>query len=64
MLEQSPNPEAGLVSTELKIRVGFLVLGIISWLGVKRVTDNRRLQFLVLHGVGNVVPTLIIEWRD
>jgi|APHM01.1.fsa_nt_gi hypothetical protein len=64
MLEQSPNPEAGLVGTELKIRVGFLVLGIISWLGVKRITDNRRLQLLVLHGVSNVVPTLITEWRE
>ncbi len=64
MSEQSPNPEAGLFSTELKVRVAFLVLGVISWLGIKRVTDNRRLQLLVLHGVGNVAPTLISEYRD
>jgi hypothetical protein len=64
MPEQSLNSEAGLFSTELNIRVAFLVLGVISWLGTKRVTDNRRLQLLVLHGVGNVAPTLITECRD
>lgn len=64
MPEQSLNSEAGLVSTELKLRVAFLALGIISWLGAKRVTGNQRLQLFALHGVGNVAPTLITEWRD
>lgn len=64
MPEQPLNSEAGLVSIELKVRVVFLVLGIISWLGAKRVTGNQRLQLFALHGVGNVAPMLITEWRD
>lgn len=63
MSGQFSNLSTDLVSTKLKMRAAFLMLGIISWFGAKRVTDDRRLQLLVLHGIGSVAP-IINEFRD
>jgi len=35
----------------------FVVLGLASWLGARRVTDSQLVQLVVLFGVGVVVPT-------
>ncbi|ERG98796.1 MAG: hypothetical protein J07HQX50_02843 [Haloquadratum sp. J07HQX50] len=64
MSDQFLNLPSGLVSTETKIRIAFIILGIVSWLGIQRVTDDQRLQLLVLHGIGNIAPSIINEWRD
>ncbi len=61
--EQSPEGSSGLVSTDTKVTALFVVLGLASWLGARRVTDSHLVQLVVLFGVGIVVPTLINEWR-
>ena len=53
-----------LLSTDTKITAIFVVLGVVSWYGVASVTDDQRIQFAVLLGIGIIVPTLINEWRN
>jgi len=55
--EQPPKGSSGLVSADTKVTALFVVLGLASWLGARRVTDSQLVQLVVLFGVGVVVPT-------
>lgn len=62
--EQPSNESNGLVSTETKITAVFVILALVSVYGTTAVTDTQWVHFVVLLGVGVIVPTLINEWRD
>jgi hypothetical protein len=64
MSEQPSEGSSGLVSTDTQVTALFVVLGLVSWLGVRRVTDSQLVQLVVLFGVGVIVPTLVNEWRN
>lgn len=51
------------VSTETKITVCFVFLGLAGWYLVQQMTTNTVVEFAVLIGLGVVVPTLVNEWR-
>jgi hypothetical protein len=51
------------ISTETKITVCFVFLGLTGWYLIQQVTTNPVVEFAVLIGVGVVVPTLVNEWR-
>jgi hypothetical protein len=51
------------VSTETKITVCFVGLGLTGWYLVQQMTTNTVVEFAVLIGLGVVVPTLVNEWR-
>ena len=53
----------GLVSTETKITAVFVV-ALVSVFGTTAVTDNQWVHYLVLLGIGVVLPTLINERRS
>jgi hypothetical protein len=52
-----------LLTTETRIIVVFMFLGLTGWYLVQGVTDSAAVEFAVLIGVGVVVPTLLNEWR-
>jgi len=52
-----------LLTTETRILVVCMFLGLTGWYPVQDVTDSTAVEFGVLIGVGVVVPTLINEWR-
>jgi hypothetical protein len=52
-----------LLTTETRIIVVCMVLGLTGWYLVQDVTDSAAVEFAVLIGVGVVVPTLLNEWR-
>ncbi|RLM64226.1 hypothetical protein [Halorubrum sp. Atlit-26R] len=54
----------GLVSTETKITAVFVVVALVSVFGTTAVTDNQWVHYLVLLGIGVVLPTLINERRS
>ena len=54
----------GLVSAETKITAFFVVVALVSVFGTTAVTDNQWVHYLVLLGIGVIVPTLINERRS
>jgi len=46
------------------ITIGFVVLGLVSWLLVRTVTESAAVQFGALIGVGVIAPTLVDEFRS
>jgi hypothetical protein len=60
----SSNKSNGLVSAETKITAVFVMLALVSVYGTTAVTDAQWVHFVVLLGVGVLVPTLINEWRS
>ena len=54
----------GLVSTDTKITAVFVIVALVTVFGVTAVTDNQWVHYLVLLGIGVVVPTLINERRS
>lgn len=52
-----------LLTTETRIIVVCMFLGLTGWYLVQDVTDSAAVEFAVLIGVGVVAPTLINEWR-
>jgi len=64
MAEQPSKRSNGLVSTETKITTFFVVVALVSVYGTTTVTDSQWVHFVVLLGIGVVVPTLINEWRN
>ena len=62
--EQPSNESNGLVSAETKITAIFVVLALISVYGTVAVTDKQWVHFVVLLGVGVIIPTLIKEQRN
>ena len=52
-----------LVSTDTKITVVFVILGVVLWYGSTTVTESQPIQFALLLGVGIIAPTLINEFR-
>jgi hypothetical protein len=52
-----------LPTTETRIIVACMFLGLTGWYLVRDVTDSAAVEFAVLIGVGVVVPTLLNEWR-
>jgi hypothetical protein len=62
--EQPSNESNGLVSAETKITAVFVILALVSVYGTIAVTDKQWVHFLVLLGVGVIVPTLVNEWRN
>ena len=54
----------GLVSTETKITAVFVIVALVSVFGTTAVTNNQWVHYLVLLGIGVVVPTLINERRS
>jgi hypothetical protein len=63
MADQPSKRSNGLVSTETKITAVFVILALISVYGTTAVTDKQWIHFIVLLGVGVIIPTLINEWR-
>lgn len=55
-------PES-LLTTETRITLLFMFLGLTAWYLVQPVTENAAVEFGVLIGVGVLVPTLVNEWR-
>jgi hypothetical protein len=49
------------ISTETKITVCFVFLGLTGWYLVQQVTTNTVVEFAVLIGIGVVAPTLVDE---
>jgi hypothetical protein len=64
MPDRTETGSGGLVSTDTKISAAFAVLGLVSWYGAGRLTDEQLVQFGVLFGVGVIAPALINEWRN
>jgi hypothetical protein len=62
--EQPSNESNGLVSVETKITAVFVILALVSVYGTTAVTEKQWIHFIVLLGVGVIVPTLINEWRN
>jgi hypothetical protein len=56
-------PSDALLTTDTKITLVFVFLGLTGWYLVQDVTTNAAVDFAVLIGVGVLVPTLINEWR-
>lgn len=56
-------PSDALLTTDTKITLVFVFLGLTGWYLVQDVTTNLTVDFAVLIGVGVLVPTLINEWR-
>jgi hypothetical protein len=54
---------ASLLTTDTKITLVFMFLGLTGWYLIQGVTDSAAVEFGVLIGVGVVVPTLVTEWR-
>ena len=54
----------GLVSTETKITAVFVIVALVSVFGTTAVTNNQWVHYLVLLGIGVIVPTLINERRS
>ncbi|WP_251341486.1 hypothetical protein [Haloplanus halophilus] len=52
-----------LLTTETKVIVLFMVLGLTAWYLVQQVTTNSVLDFVALIGIGVLAPTLVNEWR-
>lgn len=52
-----------LLTTETKITLLFVFLGLTAWYLVGTVTSNPVVEFGVLIGLGVVAPTLVNEWR-
>jgi hypothetical protein len=63
MSEQPSNESNGLVSVETKITAVFVILALVSVYGTTAVTEKQWIHFIVLLGIGVIVPTLINEWR-
>jgi hypothetical protein len=51
------------LSTDTKITALFVVVGTVLWYGSMTVTDNNLVQFVLLMGVGIIVPTVINQLR-
>jgi hypothetical protein len=62
--EQPSNESNGLVSAKTKITAIFVVLALVLVYGTTAVTDKQWVHFVVLLGVGVIIPTLINEWRN
>jgi len=62
--EQPSSESNGLVSAETKITAIFVVLALVLVYGTTAVTDKQWVHFVVLLGVGVIIPTLINEWRN
>jgi hypothetical protein len=64
MSEQPSNGSSSLVSAETKITAFFVIVALVSVFGTTTVTDSQWIHFVVLLGVGVIIPTLINEWRN
>jgi hypothetical protein len=64
MSDQPSTRSNGLVSTETKITAFFVILALVSVYGTTAVTDTQWVHFVVLIGVGVIVPTLLNDWRN
>jgi len=62
--EQPSSESNGLVSAKTKITAIFVVLALVLVYGTTAVTDKQWVHFVVLLGVGVIIPTLINEWRN
>lgn len=49
---------------ETRLTAAFVVLGVVLWYLSRFVTGSSLVQFGLLVGVGVILPTLLIEWRD
>ncbi|WP_251329287.1 hypothetical protein [Haloplanus pelagicus] len=52
-----------LLTTDTRIVLLFVCLGLTSWYLVRQVTTSSAAKLAALLGVGVLVPTLINEWR-
>jgi hypothetical protein len=52
-----------LLSTESKITILFVVVGLTAWYVVRQASTSTELALVTLLGVGVVVPTIVNEWR-
>ena len=54
---------AALLSTESKITLAFVFVGLTAWYLAGEFADSTELELLALFGLGIVAPTAINEWR-
>ncbi|AGN00475.1 hypothetical protein L593_02620 [Salinarchaeum sp. Harcht-Bsk1] len=61
-----PTSEEGFFSFGIAnwITIGFVVLGVASWLLARSITDSAVVLYGALIGVGVIAPTLVNEWRS
>ena len=52
-----------VLSTETKITLVFMLVGLTAWYLAGEFTDSSELEFVALFGLGIVAPTLVNEWR-
>ena len=64
MSDQPFKRSNGLMSTNAKITAFFVILAFVSVYGTIAITDKQWVHFIVLLGVGVIVPTLINERRN
>jgi hypothetical protein len=63
MTQNERGTSSQLVSTDAKITVVFMLLGVVLWYGSMTVTDSQPIQFALLLRVGIIAPTLLNELR-
>ncbi|AXG05894.1 hypothetical protein DU500_05260 [Haloplanus rubicundus] len=56
-------PSDARLTSETKVIVACMFLGLTGWYLIQGVTDSAAVEFAVLIGVGVVLPTLLNEWR-